>query len=275
MADQGPLVSPLAQAIKEFGESRPLTWRACRAFRDVVGADGASITFENSSMARVTICVTDQSAELLDNLQDVLQEGPCQAAFKLGTPTRTGIDREAAAQWPQFIPAAEEVVGPDAVLWAIPMRSEGLVIGTISLYRRLPGPLAVTADDAQVLADAVADMLVEDPMAYAAVSRLAEEGWSSRLCRAPGCRNGSRAAGDQRRGCTGGPALVRVRQRRSAAGSGQGRRGAEAGPVRKLAQTAGWVLMLRRAGSRGRRARGRPAVPSAAVRRVPPWPAAR
>lgn len=180
MADQGPLVSRLAQAIKEFGESRPLTWRACRAFRDVVGADGASITFENSSMARVTICVTDQSAELLDNLQDVLQEGPCQAAFKLGTPTRTGIDREAAAQWPQFIPAAEEVVGPDAVLWAIPMRSEGLVIGTISLYRRLPGPLAVTADDAQVLADAVADMLVEDPMAYAAVSRLAEEGWSSR-----------------------------------------------------------------------------------------------
>jgi hypothetical protein len=180
MADQDLLVSRLAQAVKQFGESRPLTWRVCHAFRDVVGADGASITFENSSMARITVCVTDQSAELLDNLQDVLQEGPCQTAFKSGTPARTCVDREAAAQWPQFIPAAEEAVGPDAVLWAIPMRSEGMVIGTISLYRRLPGPLAVTADDAQVLADAVGDMLVEDPMAYSAVSQLAEEGWSSR-----------------------------------------------------------------------------------------------
>ena len=180
MADQDPLVSRLAQAVKEFGESRPLTWRACHAFRDVVGADGASITFENSSMARVTVCATDQPAELLDDLQDVLQEGPCQAAFKSGTPTRTRVDREAATRWPQFIPAAENAVGPDAVLWAIPMRSQGVVIGAISLYRRLPGPLAVTLGDAQVLADEVGDMLVEDPMADAAVSQLVEEGWSSR-----------------------------------------------------------------------------------------------
>ena len=180
MADQDPLVSRLAHAVREFGESRPMTWRVCHAFRDVVGADGASITFENSSMARVTICATDQSAELLEDLQDVLQEGPCQAAFKSGMPTQTRVDREAAMRWPQFIPAAEEAVGPDAVLWAIPMRSEDVVIGAISLYRRLPGPLAVTAGDAQVLADAVGDMLVEDPMAYAAVGQLAAEGWSSR-----------------------------------------------------------------------------------------------
>jgi hypothetical protein len=180
MADQDPLVSRLAQAVKEFGESRSLAWRACHAFRDVVGADGASITFENSSMARVTICATDQSAELLEDLQDVLQEGPCQAAFRSGAPIRTCVDREAATRWPQFIPAAEKAIGPDAVLWAIPMRSEDVVIGTINLYRRLPGPLVVTAADAQVLADAVGDMLVEDPMAYAAVSQLAEEGWFSR-----------------------------------------------------------------------------------------------
>jgi hypothetical protein len=34
-------------------------------------------------------------------------------------------------------------------------------------------------------------------------------------------------------------------------------------------------LMLRRAGCRSRRVRGLPAAPSAAVRRAPPWPAAR
>jgi hypothetical protein len=59
MADEDPLVSRLAQAVKEFGESRPLTWRAWHAFRDVADVNGASITFENSSIARVTLCVTD------------------------------------------------------------------------------------------------------------------------------------------------------------------------------------------------------------------------
>lgn len=180
MADQDPLVSRLVQAVKEFGESRPLAWRVCHAFADMLGADGASITLENSSMARVTVCATDQVAAALDDLQDVLQEGPCQAAFISGLPTQTPLDREAASRWPYFVPAAEKAAGPDAVLWALPMRSDGVVIGAISLYRRLPGPLAVMLGDAQILADAVADMLAEDPMACAAASGLAADGWSSR-----------------------------------------------------------------------------------------------
>jgi hypothetical protein len=57
--------------------------------------------------------------------------------------------------------------GPDAVLWAIPMRSEGVVIGADQPVPAATGPLAVTAGDAQVLADAVGDMLVEDPMSLA------------------------------------------------------------------------------------------------------------
>jgi ABC-type cobalamin transport system permease subunit len=60
------------------------------------------------------------------------------------------------------------------------MRTDGEVIGAISLYRRLPRPLAVTLGDAQILADAVAGMLLEDPMADAAACGLAAGGWSSR-----------------------------------------------------------------------------------------------
>ena len=48
------------------------------------------------------------------------------------------------------------------------------------MYRLTPGPLAVPAGDAQVLADAVADTLVSDPLAFAAFSRPGEEGWSAR-----------------------------------------------------------------------------------------------
>jgi hypothetical protein len=92
----------------------------------------------------------------------------------------TLLDRAAAERWPQFVPAAENVIGPDGVLWAVPMRSDDLVIGAVSLYRRLPGPLALSPRDAQVLADAVADVLVADPMAYETASDPAGDGWSAR-----------------------------------------------------------------------------------------------
>jgi hypothetical protein len=180
MAVRDPLVSRLARALRELGESRPLTWRACHAIKDLAGADGASITLENSSMSRLTVCATDEAAGLLEGLQDVLQEGPCQAAFVSGMAQETLLDRAAAERWPQFVPAAENVIGPDGVLWAVPMRSDNLVIGAVSLYRRLPGPLALSPRDAQVLADAVADVLVADPMAYETASDPAGDGWSAR-----------------------------------------------------------------------------------------------
>jgi hypothetical protein len=114
MTVQGPLVGRLVQAVRQLGESRPLTWRTCHAIRNMLGADGASITMENSSIARVTLCASDETAGWLENLQDVLQEGPCRAAFDSGSPNRAQLDREAAARWPQFIPAAEKAVGRTA-----------------------------------------------------------------------------------------------------------------------------------------------------------------
>jgi len=180
MTGQDTLVARLSRAVRAFGEDHPLTWRACHAINDLLGADGASIAIENSSVARVTLCATDKTAGLLENLQDVLEEGPCRDAFASGCPNQTVLDRGAAARWPHFAPAAEKVVGPNGVLWSIPMRAGGTVIGAISLHRLAPGPLAVPTGDAQVLADAVAAMLLRDPLAFTAFSRPGEGGWSAR-----------------------------------------------------------------------------------------------
>ena len=180
MTVQDPLAGRLAQAVTDLGESRPLTWRACHAINGLLGADGASITVENSSVARVTLCATDETAGLLENLQDVLQEGPCWDAYDSGRPNQTLLGRQAASRWPYFIPAAEEIIGPDGVLWSLPMRSDGALIGAISLYQLRPAPLAVPAGGAQILADAVAGLLLRDPLAFAVVSGTAGQGWCSR-----------------------------------------------------------------------------------------------
>jgi ANTAR domain len=175
------LLSRLALAVAHEPPSQPLALRVCRATRDLLGADGASITIENSTPHRVTLCATDKLSDLLENLQDVLGEGPCRDAFDLDRPVHTGLGRTAATRWPNFVPAAEKIIGSGGVLWSIPMRAAEQVIGAVSLYRRLPGALIETIDDAQFLADAAASTLIRDPLAFAAVTESGDGGgWSSR-----------------------------------------------------------------------------------------------
>jgi hypothetical protein len=175
------LLTRLTQAITRLGADRPLTWRACHAIRDLLAADGASITLLCSAPSRVTLCTTDRISSMLENLQDILEEGPCRDAFDSGSPVETLINEPAAARWPQFIPAAQKIIGRDGGLWALPMRTAGRRIGAVSLYRRTPGTLQLPTGAAQVLADAVASELLRDPRAYEMVTDLTgDNGWSAR-----------------------------------------------------------------------------------------------
>ena len=88
------------------------------------------------------------------------------------------MDRWAAARWPQFIPAADRILGPRGVVWSLPMRMTGELLGTVSIYRLAGGTLAEPVDAAQVLADATALLLLADP---ATVAEIPGEGpWTAR-----------------------------------------------------------------------------------------------
>jgi hypothetical protein len=178
VTDRATLLSRLAQAVARKPAEHPLTWRVCHAAREVMGVDGASITMDNSAPDRVILCATDMRSDMLENLQDVLGEGPCRDAFDSGEPMQTGLDRHAASRWPQFVPAAEKIVGADAVLWAFPMHSAGDVIGTMNLYRISQSPLVESIDAVQFLADILAATLLREPSALAEMADASA--WSSR-----------------------------------------------------------------------------------------------
>ena len=163
MADHASLCGRLARAVAKGPPRLPLAQRICQAMRELLGADGAAVTVNNLSVHRVTWCTTDERSTELENLQDVLGEGPCRDAFTSRLPVSTGMDRWAASRWPQFIPEAERIVGPRGVLWSLPMRMAGELIGTISLYRVAGDALAQPIDAVQALADAAALMLLSDP----------------------------------------------------------------------------------------------------------------
>jgi GAF domain/ANTAR domain len=178
VADHASLSARLDKAVADRPPELPLAERVCEALQELLGADGASMTLDNLTVDRVTWCTTDERAGELENLQDVLGEGPCRDAFTSRLPVSTGMGRWAASRWPQFIPAAEQVLGPRGVLWSLPMRLTGEVIGTISLYRLAGGALAEPVDAAQILADAAASLLLADP---ATVAEIPDEGpWIAR-----------------------------------------------------------------------------------------------
>jgi hypothetical protein len=180
VTDGEALSRRLAEAVAGAGADDPLTSRVCHAVRDVLGADGVSVTVETSVADRVTVCATDRRAQLLENLQDVLGEGPCRDAFDSGSFTQTLLDGAAAVRWPYFTAAARKVTGA-GILWSFPMRAAGQVIGTVSAYRLSPGRLAVPAPAVQEIADEAAALLLHDPLAFAEFTGPGPaSGWSSR-----------------------------------------------------------------------------------------------
>jgi hypothetical protein len=164
MTSRSALLSQLATLIAEGRTESPLSWRLCHATQVLLKAGGASITLENSTPNRVTLCATDDRSTELENLQDVLEEGPCRDAFDLGRTVRTLVDRSAAERWPRFIPAAADVIGSDGVLWSVPMHAGNQVIGAVSLYTLGNAQLAEPLETVQFLADTVAISVTHDPL---------------------------------------------------------------------------------------------------------------
>lgn len=181
MTHDTAVLNRLALIVAEEPATTAVAARVCQSCRDLLNADGAAITVETSTPHRVTLCTTGGRADMLENLEDILGEGPGLDAFDTGQLVRTGLDRAAAARWPRFVPAARGIIGSDGVLWAFPMRAGRQVIGAVTLYRLRPLPPAERIAEAQFLIDVTAERLAQDPSAYRTVTESASEDcWSSR-----------------------------------------------------------------------------------------------
>jgi transcriptional regulator with GAF, ATPase, and Fis domain len=176
VGDRAELLARLASAVASAPEHENHTWRMCEAARRILGADGASITMENASANRITLCATDDVAAKLENLHDVLGEGPATQAYLTGTPVVVELE-EGSSAWSMFVEEASRQT-PAVTLFALPMRSGSGVLGVLSLYRSTPGDLSEPLEEAGFLADALAAAVLEDT---ADGSDLADGGsWSNR-----------------------------------------------------------------------------------------------
>ena len=108
MNDRVSILGELARNVAAQHQYVSLPERLCRAAVHLMGATGASLTIAYTAPHRVTL-FTDDYASRLEDLQDVLGQGPGPTAHPSGHQIRSQIgvmpsDGGAAvdARWPEF-----------------------------------------------------------------------------------------------------------------------------------------------------------------------------
>lgn len=161
MADFADLLARLTRALAEPG---PLGQRLCTAYRDLAGATGAAVTVRYGTPERVTLAVTGPAAATLEDLQDVVGEGPGHAAWRTGQIEIGTLPVCSTSRWSLFDEAAEDLVD-SATIHAVPMCPSGEILGVATLYQvpRADQPLALDRAQLQFLANALGEVLLRDP----------------------------------------------------------------------------------------------------------------
>ncbi|GII03330.1 GAF domain-containing protein [Planobispora takensis] len=111
--------------------------------------------------APAAVGASGEPARVLGRRQLRDREGPGMDCLRSGRPVSCSDLERAAVWWPAFAPAAREA--GFAAVHTVPMRLRADVIGAVSLFRRVPGPLAAeTLESARAMADVAAVGLVHE-----------------------------------------------------------------------------------------------------------------
>lgn len=162
MTDRAGVLVQLARSLARHVSDKPLPNRLCLACVEILGVDGAAITLAYTKAERVTLCATDSAAGRLEDLQEVLGQGPGRDAYTSGRAVSVALANADAQRWPMFTEAARSAVG-DVGLCALPMTPQQQVLGVLTVYQRVPRPLSEEIGTALFLADALGAALLRDP----------------------------------------------------------------------------------------------------------------
>ncbi|MFF5983807.1 GAF and ANTAR domain-containing protein [Streptomyces olindensis] len=114
--------------------------RLCEVAVELLPVTGASVSLRSDGMP-VRLSASSAHAAHLAEIQATLGDGPCQSALEAGEPVlasdlTTGRD---AGRWPVF--AQQATAAGVRAVYAVPLGSDAVCVGTLDLYRDSPGGL--------------------------------------------------------------------------------------------------------------------------------------
>jgi len=143
VAGRGAVTRALLEIARDVEDDRALAEQVCQAYVAGLDVDGAAISLLTASTAHQTLCATDATAELLEDLQFSLGEGACVEAAVTGRPVLVPDLHHSTevSRWPIFAAAVVEQSDVGA-LFAVPFQWETINLGVLDLYRTAPGSLS-------------------------------------------------------------------------------------------------------------------------------------
>lgn len=143
MAELGAVARTVLAIAGDVEDERALAEQVCRAYVAGLDVDGAAISLQTASTSSQTLCATDATAELLEELQFSLAEGACMEAAVTGRPVLVADlhHTTAGSRWPTFAAAVVEQSDVRA-LFAVPLQWGTINLGVLDLYRMAPGSLS-------------------------------------------------------------------------------------------------------------------------------------
>jgi GAF domain-containing protein len=143
VVEPGSVGRALLAIARDIGGDRALAEQVCQACVLGLDVDGAAISLLTASASRETLCATDATAELLEDLQFSLGEGACMEAALTGRPVLVPDLRHSTetSRWPIFAAAVMEQSEVEA-LFAVPLQWGTINLGVLDLYRKTPGSLS-------------------------------------------------------------------------------------------------------------------------------------
>jgi hypothetical protein len=176
VSDKVEVLAHWARAIASSPPAQPLPMRLCLASARLLDADGAAITLAYTQAERVTLCVTDDISARLEDLQDVLGQGPGLDAYRSGEMVVAPLGESAGRRWPEFAGSARAAAGP-VTMYAIPICPHGQILGVLTLYQAEPRPLRYDVAETLLVTSALGVALLRDPGSQ---TELAPGPWASR-----------------------------------------------------------------------------------------------
>ena len=175
--DDQRALARFATVLASLNREESLTARLCEAGRQLLEAEGASMTLDYAGSGRLMVHATDELSAQLDDLQDVVGEGPSFEAATSGEVVVARLGTGDEDRWALFSDRLVDL-GFRGTLVAVPLRAELSVLGVLSLHRRGPDQDEDLVS-ARFLGATVGTALLQDPR-VGRPDQVSTEAWATR-----------------------------------------------------------------------------------------------
>jgi hypothetical protein len=154
------LIGRMANILASLHAVEPVTARLCEAGRQMLEAEGAAMTLMTTSESLVVVAATNDLAAQLEDLQEVVGEGPSKDAFRDDAVQFADFAADGDDRW-SLMHEHGVGIGFEGTMIAVPLRPRGEVIGTLTAHHQ-SGDVVSDPATADFLSVAIGTAVLQD-----------------------------------------------------------------------------------------------------------------